>query len=165
MIKMREPNWFDEINRMQEDFDRLMSRFFSQIPIADRDMLPDYSQPALTALEEPYFRTPLTDIVEYDNEIVAKIEMPGIKKDDIEINASEDGIEIRGESSEKIESGDKKKGWRRIERRYSGFQRFISLPDGADIDNINASYKDGILELHIPKKESKKKKTKKIKVN
>lgn len=160
---MRKSSWFDEINRIQEDFDKLMSRFFSQIPTDGRgDMLPDYSQ---TALEEPYLRTPLTDIVEYDNEIVAKIEMPGIKKDDIEINASEDGIEIRGESSEKIESGDKKKGLKRIERRYSGFQRFISLPDGADIDNINASYKDGILELHIPKKESKKKKTKKIKVN
>jgi HSP20 family protein len=156
---MREPSWFEEINRMQEDFDRLISRFFSPRP--SRDMLPDYSQ---TALEEPSIRNPLTDIIEKDNEIIVKVEMPGINKDDIEINATEDGIEIKGETSEKVEKGDKKKGWQRIERRYSGFQRFISLPDGADIEKIDASYKNGILELDIPKKESKKKKSKKIKV-
>ncbi len=158
---MREPSWFDEISRLQEDFDRLMSRFFSPRGIG-REMLPDYSQ---RALEEPSLRNPLTDIIEKDKEIIAKVEMPGINKEDIEINATDEGIEIKGETSEKLEKGDKKKGWHRIERRYTGFYRYIGLPEGADIEKIDASYKNGILEIHIPKKESKKKKAKKIKVN
>jgi HSP20 family protein len=58
---------------------------------------------------------------------------------------------------------DKKRGMYRYERKYSGFYRFIALPDGVDTDSIKASYKNGVLEVRVPKTEEKKK-SRKVKV-
>jgi len=92
------------------------------------------------------YRRPLTDMFETENEFVTQIEMPGLAKGDIKVNVTSDGMEIK--ASRKYE---KKEGYMRSERGFSNFFRRIPLPKDADMSNIHAEYKDGVLELKIPK--------------
>jgi len=110
------------------------------------------------------YRRPLVDIVEKENEIISKIELPGVDKKDIKINVSESGLEIKVEKKEEIREEDKEKGYSRIERSYKGFYRYCPLPESIDTEKVEAKYEKGILEVIMPKKEGAKKKTKTIEV-
>ncbi len=147
--------FFSEMRRLQKDFDRLFSRL-----LASDSFFRDFSDEALL----PYsgskdivsrnIKQPLADVFETDNEIIATVELPGVKKEDIELNATDNGIELKVEKKEEHKEQDNKKGYYRLERNYSGFYRFFSMPEYADLANINASYKNGVLEIKVPKKES-----------
>ena len=142
---------------------KLFHNFFREEPFwSNKPLFPQLSPSKELALMN--YAEPLADIYETGKEIVAKIELPGIDKDDIKIKATEDGIEIKGEKKDEIKEEDRKKGRYRLERSYSGFYRYFSLPDNADADNIDASYKDGLLEVKIPKTEKGIKKVKEVRV-
>jgi len=100
-------------------------------------------------------RSPLTDLEETDKEIIIKFEIPGVDKKDIQLNATEDKVEVKVEK--KQENKVEEKGFYRKERRYSGFYRVISLPAYIIPEKAKATYKDGILEFSAPKAEAKKK--------
>jgi HSP20 family protein len=105
---------------------------------------------------------PRLDVVERDNEFVVQAEMPGIRKEDIEITLEQGVLTISGESrSEKEE----KEGERivRQERRYGKYIRSLRLGKDIDDKKVKANYRDGILELVLPKQEEVK--PKKISVN
>ncbi|MCA9496612.1 MAG: Hsp20/alpha crystallin family protein, partial [Nanoarchaeota archaeon] len=104
------------------------------------------------------FKTPATDIYETEKEVIAKIEVPGVKKEDIKLEIKNGMLSLKAEHKFEKEDKDKKKGYHRIERTYSGFARSFSLPSEVDETKVKANYKDGILEVHIPKKEDKDKK-------
>jgi HSP20 family protein len=97
---------------------------------------------------------PCTDICETDKEIILRAEMPGVDRGDININATENSIEITAET--KREEKEEKEGYIRRERRYGKFYRSYSLPTSVDPDKAKAKYKNGILEVRLPKKEVKK---------
>jgi len=105
---------------------------------------------------------PRLDVVERDNEFVVKAEMPGMKKDDIEVALENGVLTITAETKSETEE---KEGDRviRQERRYGKFLRSLRLGKEIDEKNVKASYKDGILELVLPKAEEVK--PKKIAVN
>jgi len=105
------------------------------------------------------YRRPLTDMYETETEFVTQIEMPGLEKEDIKVNVTSDGMEIK--ASRKYEKKDK--GYMRYERGYSNFFRRIPFPKEADMTNIQAEYKDGVLELKIPKQEKQEHKQIEIK--
>ncbi|GEM_PF-587531 len=110
---------------------------------------PNFSIESKTFLPTEY-KKPLSDFIENDKEYVTKIELPGVDKDAIRVNIRENGVEI---SVEKNEESEEKRGdltWK--ERSYKGFYRFFTLPENIDNNNLTGKYKDGILELHIPKK-------------
>lgn len=106
---------------------------------------------------------PKLDIMEDDKKIVVIAELPGIKKEDITISATDGELKISGEKKNKYES--KKKNYRRSEISYGSFEKILLLPDDVDTNNIEASFKDSVLELELPRKISKSTSTKKIKIS
>jgi HSP20 family protein len=95
---------------------------------------------------------PTVDIYEHENDFVVKAELPGMKRDDISVKFTGDNtLVITGErkSEEKVERSDY---WRH-ESSYGTFTRSFGLPESCDCDKAKASYKDGVLEIRIPKSE------------
>ncbi|MBN2422163.1 Hsp20/alpha crystallin family protein [Candidatus Woesearchaeota archaeon] len=158
-------NWsiWDEMRRMQNEMDRMFSSFWNIEPGEDRPLLSGPSTGS-SALQKKGYRTPLTDIWETDNKVIATLELPGMKKDDIDINVTDDQLEVNVEKKEEKEENDKEKGIYRKERRYAGFYRCFALPSNVKAEQAEASYNNGVLEVKIPKSEEPKAKAKKIEV-
>jgi HSP20 family protein len=106
--------------------------------------------------------SPLVDITEDDKEYVLKTEIPEMKKEDIKINVKDDVLTISGER--KYEKEEKDKKFHRVERACGSFVRSFILPEDADGSKITAEYKDGMLNIHLPKSEQAKKKTIDVKI-
>jgi len=100
------------------------------------------------------------DIFEEGNDVVVKAELPGMKKEDLDVNLTDDTITVSGEKKkeEKIE----KKDYYRVERSYGSFTRSFRLPKEVQSDKAKASFKDGVLEIRVPKTEEAMKKEKKV---
>ena len=105
---------------------------------------------------------PRINIEENDNNYEITAEIPGMSKEDIEIDLRGDILTLKGEK--KIEEEKKDKNFHLCERCYGQFVRTIRLPENAEKDKIDAEYKDGILKLNIPKVEEAKPKEIKVKV-
>jgi len=139
---------FDEMRRLQRELDRSFGDFWDS---ESCKTLPDYTgKKGVLAL-----RSPLTDLEETDKEVIAKFEMPGVDKKDIQLNITEDKIEVKVEK--KQEAKVEKKGFYREERSYRGFYRAMALPSNVIPEKAKAKYKDGVLEVTLPKTEAKKK--------
>jgi HSP20 family protein len=93
---------------------------------------------------------PAVDITEADDRYTVKAEVPGVKKEDLTLEIREGVLTLRGEEKEEREEG-KDKG-RRLERVFGAFSRSFSLPSDANLDRIEAGFKDGVLTVTIPKK-------------
>lgn len=106
--------------------------------------------------------SPSVDIYEEGNELVLKADLPGITKDEVEINVTDNVLTLTGEKKreEKVE----RENYFRYERSHGSFCRRFHLPDGIDTEKIKAHYKEGVLEVRLPKTEEAKQKTKKISI-
>jgi len=100
---------------------------------------------------------PAMDVAESDNEYIVSAELPGSTKDDITVELHEDVLTIRGEK--RSERSSEKEHARYVERRYGTFSRSLTLPANADGDRLEASFRDGVLTLRIPKREEVKPRT------
>ena len=96
-----------------------------------------------------YELIPAVDVYETDEDIVVKAELPGVKKEDIEVNATEDQIVITGES--KTEEEVREEGYHRKELRRGSFRRSVALPHTIDQEQVRAKFEDGVLEVRAPK--------------
>lgn len=96
----------------------------------------------------PAFWAPDIEVSEQHGELVVRADLPGLKRDDVRVDVTEDALTIQGErrQEEKVEEG----GMYRSERSYGSFCRTIPLPSGAMIDQAKATFKDGVLEITIP---------------
>jgi len=94
---------------------------------------------------------PAVDIYETADRVVMKAELPGLTREDIEINVRDNTLSLRGER--KFEKEVKEENYLRIERAYGSFQRSFTLPATIHQDKIRAVFKDGVLELSLPKAE------------
>lgn len=103
---------------------------------------------------------PAVDIVDEKDQIRVKADLPGMKKEDIEVNVENDVLTIKGEKKEEKEI--KEKDYVRSERYYGAFHRAFTLPVSVDSSKVNASYKEGVLEITLPKKEGAKPKQIKV---
>jgi HSP20 family protein len=101
--------------------------------------------------------SPNVDISERNKEFVIKAEIPNVKKEDVKVSMDHGVLTIQGEKKHEEEKSDEK--YHRVESYYGKFIRSFTLPDNIDENNIQASYKDGMLNLHIPKKAESKPKT------
>ena len=95
-------------------------------------------------------RTPRVDIIERDQEICVKAEMPGVNKNDIEVNLNDDVLTIK--SSIRKEERQEEGNYLHCEISQEEFERTLALPASALMDKASASFRDGILEVVIPKK-------------
>ncbi len=138
---------FKEMEKRFEDFFR---RPFSSMP----SWLSRVRMPEVEEL------VPSVDILKEGDDILVKAELPGMKKEDIDVSLTKDTITISGEKKkeEKIE----KKDYYSLERSYGSFKRSFSLPSEVQTEKASAKFKDGVLEIRIPKTEEAKKKEKKV---
>ena len=92
---------------------------------------------------------PSIDVFEEGNELVVKAELAGIKRDDIKVEFSGNTLTLSGvkKAEEKVE----RKDFYRVEQSYGSFSRTLDLPEGINIDKVKASYRDGLLEIRIPR--------------
>ena len=104
--------------------------------------------------------TPAVDIYETDQSVVLKAELPGIDPKDVEIRVEDGTLWLKGER--KFEKDVKEEGYRCIERQYGSFMRSFALPATVDSEKATAEYKDGVLNLTLPKREEAKPKTIKV---
>jgi HSP20 family protein len=106
--------------------------------------------------------TPPVDISETEGEYQIKAEIPDVRKDDVKVTVEDGVLTIQGRrNQEKEEKGTK---YHRIERSYGSFARTFSLPDVIEADKVNAEFKDGVLNLRLPKSEKAKPKAIEVKV-
>lgn len=112
----------------------------------------DFFQELQSNLSDRSF-VPRTDIVETEKDYQIHIEAPGVNKDAFKVEVADGKLTVRGERQfEKNESG---KTWHRVERSYGQFSRSFFLPKNIQKDSIQASYTDGVLNLVIPKDNTK----------
>jgi HSP20 family protein len=129
----------------------MMRRMTSEL---DR-MFEDFGWPAL---RWPAFRTrpaleaaawiPQIDLFEKDGRLVTKVDLPGIKKENVKVEVSDGNLTIAGER--KTEMEEKKENVYRCEREYGSFYRAVPLPEGVKLEDIKAVFSDGVLEVSMP---------------
>ena len=98
--------------------------------------------------------SPHVDISETKDDVVIKAEMPGMTKDDIKISIHDNVLTLKGEK--KQEKEEKEANYHRIERSHGSFCRSFALPTSVKADKVKASYKDGVLNITLPKTEEAK---------
>ena len=134
------------------DFARMANRlnraFDLRFEDADRESLGNWNPPV--------------DILEGKDGLVLKAELPGMKKEDIEVRVENNVLTLQGER--KRESETKEDGYHRSERAYGTFSRSFSLPTSVNTSKIAAEYKDGVLSVSLPKAEEAKPKQIDVKV-
>jgi HSP20 family protein len=92
--------------------------------------------------------TPRIDVTQQNNELVVRADLPGLNKDDVKVDVTDDAIVIQGERHHEHE--EDRGGIYRRERSYGTFYRAIPLPDGAIADQAKATFKNGVLEVRMP---------------
>ena len=107
--------------------------------------------------------SPLVDITEDEKEYLIKADLPEVKKEDVKLTVEHDVMSISGER--KYEKEEKGKKYHRVERAYGSFIRSFTLPEDADGTKVSAEYKDGVLNVHLPKSEKAKPKAIEVKVS
>ncbi len=115
--------------------------------------------------EETVGRTewsPLVDVAEDEKEYTIKAELPDMKKEEVKVSVEDGAIHISGEK--KFEKEQKGKKYHRIERAYGSFERVFILPKGTKPEEIRADFRNGLLEVHLPKSGEEKPKTVEVKV-
>jgi HSP20 family protein len=106
---------------------------------------------------------PDVDIRETEKDIQIRADVPGMKKEDIDVSIDEEQLVIRGER--KLEKEEKEKDYVRVERSYGSFYRSFDIGVPVKSDQVKASYNDGVLEIVIPKAEARKHKKIEVKVD
>jgi HSP20 family protein len=91
---------------------------------------------------------PQIEVFQRENELVIRADLPGMKRDDITVDITEDAVTIQGERRQ--ESEEEREGVYRSERVYGSFYRAIPLPEAAIIEQANATFRDGVLEITMP---------------
>lgn len=133
------------LRRMREEMDRMFE-----------NMIPSFAWPSSQA----EVALPAIDAYETENAVVVKADLPGLKKDEIDITATEDSISLKGEF--KREETVQEAGFIRNERHSGKFFRTIPMPAEIKPDEVKASFKDGILEINAPKSEKSFAKEKRV---
>ena len=106
--------------------------------------------------------TPRVNVEEADDRFVVTADLPGMKKEDIDIQLQENVLTIKGER--KHEKEEKEKNYHIFERSCGTFQRAFTLPENVEMEKIDAEYRDGVLSIAIPKTEPAKPKEIRVKV-
>ena len=143
---------FRELETMRREMDRLFDEFIT--PMRRRRWLERPEEAAIS---------PNVDMYDAKNEIVVKAEIPGVEKENIDLKITENNLTLKGEI--KKEEEVKKEDCYACERSYVSFFRTIPLPAEADSPKAKATFKNGVLEITLPKKEGAKRREIKVKVS
>jgi HSP20 family protein len=138
---------FREMSALQERMNRLFSDVRAQAPVQGEEIVQGTWVPAV-------------DIFETNEAIVIKAELPGITAKDISVEVKDNTLTLKGEK--KFEKEVKEENYHRVERSYGSFQRAFTLPGTIQQEKVKAKFRDGILEINLPKVEEAKPKQVKV---
>jgi HSP20 family protein len=128
-------------------------KIFEKRMEAFRKQMEALAATAMKELPKELVSEPFADINEEDNKIIVKLDMPGVKKEDIQILATEHNIEVRAErKEEKIEKG---KRFYKHERAHKAYYRLLPMPAKIKPNTVSAEYQDGVLKIEAEKEEAK----------
>jgi len=145
-LMVRTSPFFNVGGEFSHEMDRLMDGLFSR---------------GLVRFTDEW--SPTVDISETGDEVIVKAEVPGMTKEDISVFLQDNVLTLRGEK--KQEKEEKEKTFHRVERSYGSFVRSFTLPTLVQADKVKAAYKDGVLQITLPKAEEVKPKEISISVN
>ena len=131
---------FRELAALQNDMGRLMSTFLGQGQVNGENG------------ERSWM--PAVDVWETDNELVYAFDIPGISEDEISVEYDDGALTVSGKRERKEQRQDDR--FYRYERRFGSFSRTVGLPQAVEEDAIRADYRNGVLEIHVPKPEAPK---------
>ena len=130
---------YDEIGDLERRMDDLMRGFFGPRLRLSRPVLPLFAA-------KPF--VPVTDVFVRDEDLVIRVELPGVEPDELKVTIEGDYLVIRGERMKDEEV--KQDRYYRLEASYGTFERFIALPEGFEEPEVEAVYTDGVLEVIVP---------------
>jgi len=136
---------FRNVNDIQGEMNRLFDSFFGR--------------PATVAAGERMW-APVVDMYETKDDLFVTLELPGVREKDVHVSITGDMLTVKGER--RFESDVKDEGYYRLERVYGKFERSMPLPIPVQADKVKATYRDGVLEIRLPKVEEVKPKEIKI---
>ncbi|MGH2349735.1 MAG: Hsp20/alpha crystallin family protein [bacterium] len=139
---------FDDLASLRESMDKLFEDFFTRRP---------GPRAATLAVWQP-----AVEVFDTDHDVVVRAELPGIDPKDVEITVTEGVLTIKGQAKQLHE--EKGQNYFRRELRYGAFSRSLALPGGVQGDQAKATYRNGILEVRVPKSEKAKPKSVKVDV-
>lgn len=137
-----------EMSKLKKDMDRLFTRIWD-----------DFGRPSLV---RGVRSAPFMDLLETADSLIIKAELPGMSPNDLDISIVDDFMTIKGESKKERHGEDE--DYHHIERHYGFFSRTLRLPCKIKIDDVKATFKDGVLEISMPKCKEEARRGKKIKV-
>lgn len=145
--------WARSPLRMLQRFRDEMDRIFEDFGVGRGWMAPRFARrwfgPAWRDLEPEWGAFgPDIDVFQRGNELIIRADLPGMKKDDIQVDVTEDSISIQGERKREYE--EERDGVYRAERSYGRFSRVIPLPEGTITDQAKATFENGVLEITMP---------------
>ncbi len=142
--------WDSGIQSMFDEMRKTLNEpFFPMLPLGRNSLL------AFPRIEWPVNKLPSVDIAERGKEFVVTADLPGYSKEDVDIRVTEHWLQIKAESKKSKEEENKKKNYIQKERYYSSFARVIPFPESVNPSGTKASMKNGVLEIIVPKSETK----------
>jgi HSP20 family protein len=138
---------------LSDDLDRMAETFGFGRSAGLRDLV----QQGRTGMWSPQI-----EVSEEEGQLKVCADLPGLTKDDVDVEVTDDMILLRGER--KQEQEEKRKGYYRSERSYGSFSRAVPLPEGAKADEAKATFKDGVLEITVPTPEQKQKQRRQLQI-
>jgi HSP20 family protein len=139
----------DTMMRLSREMDQLMDSFFG-----GRVGFPSFGRDRAASSTAPELWQPRIDMRQQGDNLLISAELPGIARDAVKLETTDDGIAISGERRESREEGGRDESYHLSERSYGSFYRMIPLPDGAQADQAKASMRDGVLEITVPYKQT-----------
>ena|SRR5215831_9249732 len=127
---------FSGLTTLRRDMDRLFERFLGREPLSLREV-----EPAIEVADTP-------------EAVIVKAQVPGVSKENLQVNVTENAVTLKGEVKEDKTTEDK--NYHRREFHYGAFARMIALPTTVQAEKATAQLKDGVLEVMIPKREETK---------
>jgi len=138
---------FGLMDRMAEEMDRTFDRMFRDFGMPRRSWLG--RNPIGSGEREGGLWSPRVEAFQKGDRFIVRADLPGLKKDDIQVDLTDDAITIRGERREEHEDKDEREGYYHTEREYGEFYRTIPVPEGVIAESAQASFKDGVLEISM----------------
>ncbi len=134
--------------QMHREMDRMFDDFFRNFDLPSRWRSGSFA-PAWGADQ---WLKPSVDITSTDKEYAIHVELPGVTGDDVNVELTGNTLKIRGEKRQETE--DKGRDYYTTERSYGSFQRVLSLPEDADENGVAATFKNGVMTITVPRKET-----------
>jgi len=153
-----------EFSRMEREMRKMFDELWGvRGRTGERLALPGRAGGVPVEREEMLVGTPPLDLIDKKDSLVLRLEIPGVKKENLKVAVTDDEVSLSGKVERAKE--EKKEDYYRCERAYSSWQRTVPLPVKVQSDKAKASYKDGVLEITLPKSEEAKEKRKELKID